>query len=72
MDRKRLARIAYIAAADRLHAQCDAHQISGPEAREKLAKYRAAYERRKDRIALSSFLRNRRLGFIADRVEGGV
>jgi len=67
MDRKRLARIAYIAACDRLYAQFDARQITGPEARAKLDKLRAAYEKRKQDIELRSFLTSRGLGFILDR-----
>ena len=67
MDRKRLARIAYIAACDRLYAQFDARQVTGPEARAKLDKLRAAYEKRKQDIELRSFLVSRGLGFILDR-----
>lgn len=67
MDRKRLARIAYIAACDRLYAQFDARQVTGPEARAKLDKLRAAYEKRKQDIELRSFLTSRGLGFILDR-----
>lgn len=68
MDRKRLARIAFIAACDRLYAQFDARQITGPEARAKLDKLRAAYEKRKQDIELRrSFLASRGLGFILDR-----
>lgn len=56
MDRRSLARIAFTAAADRLYEQFDARQITGPEARAKLAKLRTAYDKRVSDIELHSFL----------------
>lgn len=57
MDRRRLARLAYTAAADRLLADRDMGAVAWPEARAKLAALRAAYDKRKEAIEFASFVR---------------
>lgn len=57
MDRKRLARIAYIAAADRLLARCDAGALSREEGSDKLASLRRAYDKRVADIEFGAFLK---------------
>lgn len=61
MNRKRLARLAYTAAADRILAACDAGEINWDAARARLDKLRAAYDRRVADIDLGSFLAARGL-----------
>jgi len=67
LNRKRLARIAYIAAADRLLASCDAGTMSREAGRGKLEALRRAYDKRVSDIELGSFLAARGLGFILER-----
>lgn len=67
MDRKRIARIAYTAAADRLLAARDAGAIDNLSARAKLAALRRAYDKRVSDIELRSFLAARGLERIAGR-----
>lgn len=69
MNRKRLARIAYIAAADRLLAACDAGTMSREAGRAKLEALRRAYDKRVSDIELRSFLGSHGLGFILDQRE---
>ena len=64
MNRKRLARIAYIAAADRLLASCDAGTMSREAGRAKLEALRRAYDKRVSDIELGSFLAARGLEHI--------
>lgn len=66
MDRKRLARIAYIAAADRLLAACDAGTMDRVDARAKLEALRRAYDKRVSDIELGAFLKSHGLGFVAE------
>lgn len=56
MNRKRIARQAYTAAADRVLASIDAGALSWDEGRAKLAKLRTAYDKRVSDIDLHSFL----------------
>lgn len=64
MNRKHLARIAYIAAADRLLALCDAGTISREAGREKLAALRRAYDKRISDIELPAFFASHGLGAV--------
>lgn len=64
MDRKRLSRIAYIAAADRLLAQCDAGTLSREAGRNKLAALRRAYDKRVADIELPAFMASNGLGSV--------
>lgn len=61
MNRKRLARLAYTAAADRILAACDAGDMSREDGRARLAKLRTAYDKRVSDIDLGSFLAARGL-----------
>ena len=61
MDRARLARLAYTAAADRVLASRDTGASDWPEARAKLAALRAAYDKRREAIRFGSFVRSHRL-----------
>ena len=66
MNRKRLARIAYIAASDRLLAACDAGTLSREAGRAKLGALRRAYDKRISDIELEAFFEANGLGFVAE------
>lgn len=61
MNRKRLARLAYTAAADRILALCDAGEINWDAARARLASLRTAYDKRVSDIDLADWLAARGL-----------
>lgn len=61
MDRRRLARIAHTAAADRLVAAYSAGEISREYGSAKLAKLDAAYRQRVSNIDLANWLAARGL-----------
>ena len=61
MNRKRLARLAYTAAADRILALCDAGAINWDAGRARLASLRTAYDRRVSDIELADWLDDRGL-----------
>ena len=61
MNRKRLARLAYTAAADRILATVNAGEINWDAARARLASLRTAYDRRVSDIELADWLAARGL-----------
>lgn len=61
MNRKRLARLAYTAAADRILAACDAGDMSREDGRARLASLRTAYDKRFSDIELADWLAARGL-----------
>lgn len=67
MDRKRLTRIAFATASDRLIAAMRSGQITRDAAASKLAALKAARDKRVSHIELAAFLNARRIGFILER-----
>lgn len=61
MNRRRLARLAYTAAADRILAACDAGDMSRENGRARLASLRTAYDKRVSDIDLADWLAARGL-----------